>query len=299
MRKLSVAVTQMACSGDRADNIARAAELVREAARRGARIVLLQELFETPYFCIDRDRRHRDEAMPLAANPAVAAMRALAAELDVVLPVSLYELAGDGRRFNALAVIDAGGDLLGVYRKSHIPDFPAYEEAFYFDPGDTGFRVWDTAHGRIGCAVCWDQWFPEAARIMALMGADLLLYPTAIGRPTRPGADAVADSKPHWQRTMQGHAAANQVIVAASNRIGIETGAEHETRFYGGSFIADETGAKVAELGEDDAGVAVHAFDLDRIAAFRRTWGIYRTRRTDLYEPLCSQRPPADLMSRP
>ena len=298
MRKISIAVTQMTCSWDREANVRRAGELVEEAASKGAQVVLLQELFETPYFCIEIDKAHYKEATTISANPAIRAMRKLAAERDVVEPVSFYEQAADGRRFNSLAVIDAGGDILGVYRKSHIPDFPAYEEAFYFDPGDTGFKVWDTKYVRLGCGICWDQWFPESARIMALMGAELLMYPTAIGRPTMGSADEIPNSKPHWQITMQGHAAANQVILAASNRIGIESGNECRTQFYGGSFIAEETGAKSVELGEEDSGVAVCEFDLDRIAEFRKAWGIFRTRRTDLYEPLRAVRPPEYLMAR-
>ncbi len=188
MRELSVAVTQMAASTSREANIIRAAELVEAAAAKGARIVLLQELFETPYFCIEVDKRLRDEATTLSNNPAVAKLRKVAARHGVVVPVSFYERDGD-RRYNSLAIVDADGEILGVYRKSHIPDFPAYEEAAYFDPGDTGFRVWDSRHGRIGAGICWDQWFPEAARIMALQGADVLLFPTAIGRPVdRPGS---------------------------------------------------------------------------------------------------------------
>ena len=292
MRQLGVAVTQMACTGDRAENIRRACALVEEAASRGAQLVLLQELFETPYFCIDIDRAFRDEATTVAGNPAIAAIRPLAARLDVVVPVSFYERADDGRLFNSLAVIDAGGDPLGVYRKSHIPDFPAYEEAFYFAPGDTGFKVWETKFVRLGCGVCWDQWFPEAARIMALAGAELLAYPTAIGRPLKSREEQPADSKPHWQRTMQGHAAANQVPLAASNRIGVETGKGDVTQFYGGSFVADPTGGKLVELDETTPGVGIATVDLDAAAALRRLWGIYRTRRPDLYGPIETQAAP-------
>jgi N-carbamoylputrescine amidase len=298
MRQLGVAVTQMACTGDRAENIRRACALVEEAASRGAQVVLLQELFETPYFCIDIDPAFREEATTVAANPAIAAIRPLAARLDVVVPVSFYERADDGRLFNSLAVIDAGGDLLGVYRKSHIPDFPAYEEAFYFAPGDTGFKVWETKHVRLGCGVCWDQWFPEAARIMALAGAELLAYPTAIGRPLKSREAQPADSKPHWQRTMQGHAAANQVPLAASNRIGVETGKDDVTQFYGGSFVADPTGGKLVELDETTPGVAIATIDLDAAAALRRLWGIYRTRRTDLYGRIETQAAPDYLRAR-
>jgi N-carbamoylputrescine amidase len=297
MRFVSVAVTQMACGPDRDTNVRRAARLVEIAASRGAQVILIQELFETPYFCIELDRKHRAEAMPVEDNPAVAAMQELARKYDVVLPVSFYERDGN-KQFNSLAMIDAGGKLLGVYRKSHIPDFPAYEEAFYFDPGDTGFKVWDTRYVKLGCGVCWDQWFPEAARSMALMGAELIVYPTAIGRPVDNSPYDFPNSKPHWQQTMQGHAAANMVIVAASNRIGVEQGGGFQTQFYGGSFIADETGAKVVELSENDEQVAVYAFEFDRIAEFRKGWGIFRTRRPDLYQPLIGQQPPAYLMTR-
>ena len=298
MRPVSVAVTQMACSWNRADNIRQACDLVECAALQGAQVVVLQELFETPYFCIDIDPAHRTEATPAATNPAITALRPLARKLQVVVPVSFYELADDGRCFNSVAIIDADGEVLGLYRKSHIPDFPAYEEAFYFAPGDTGFRVWQTRYGTIGCGICWDQWFPEAARIMALSGAEVLLYPTAIGRPTRPQSGEPADSRPHWQRTMQGHAAANMVVLAASNRIGIETGRTDETQFYGGSFLSDPTGGMVVELDEVTPGVALHTFDLDAIAAFRKNWGVYRTRRRDLYGPILSQAEPDYLSAR-
>lgn len=296
MRRISVAATQMACTWDRGKNIRNAEALVEEAAARGAHIVLLQELFETPYFCIGKDAAFFREATALEANPAVAAMRRLAEKRNVVIPVSFFERAGE-RYFNSLAVIDAGGDLLGVYRKSHIPDFPAYEEAFYFAPGDTGFLVFDTKFARFGAGVCWDQWFPEAARIMSLRGAELLLYPTAIGRPTNGSRYEFKDSKPHWQRTMQGHAAANMVVLAAANRIGVESGGGYHTLFYGGSFIADHCGAKVAEAGEAESELVVHSFDLDEIAEFRRKWGVFRTRRTDLYGPIATDRAPAYLMA--
>ena len=298
MRPVSIATTQMSCTWDRAENIRKACALVEEAAAKGAQIVLLQELFETPYFCIERDPKYFAEATPLATNPAIAALKPLAARLKVVVPVCFYELGEDGKRYNSVAVIDADGAVLGVYRKSHIPDFPAYEEAFYFAPGNTGFKVWDTAYARIGVGICWDQWFPEAARIMAVKGAEVLLYPTAIGRPMRHATNEPRNSKPHWQRTMQGHAAANQVILAASNRIGSEASGPHETQFYGGSFIADATGDKVLELDEATSGVGVMSFDLDEQDLFRRRWGIYRTRRRDLYEPITTGTAPEDLMVR-
>lgn len=295
MRTISIAVTQMACSWDRADNIRRAGEMVEEAAVKGAQVVLLQELFETPYFCLDKDKAYFKEATTTAANPAIKAMQRLAKKHDVVIPVSFFERDGE-RHFNSLAMIDAGGDLLGVYRKSHIPDFPAYEEAFYFAPGDTGFMVFDTKYVRLGSGVCWDQWFPETARVLVLKGAEVLLYPTAIGRPAEGSSYEFKNSKPHWQQTMQGHAAANMVVLAASNRIGLETGVDFETEFYGGSFIANQIGCKVAESGERQSEVIVETFDLDEIAEFRKRWGIFRTRRTDLYMPICAQRAPEYLM---
>lgn len=294
MKTVSIAVTQMACSWDREQNIQRAGEMVEEAASRGAQVVLLQELFETPYFCLDKDKSFFKEATPVDSNPAIKAMQKLARKHNVVIPVSFYERAGE-RYFNSLAMVDAGGDLLGVYRKSHIPDFPAYEEAFYFSPGDTGFMVFDTKFAKIGAGVCWDQWFPEAARIMVLKGAEILLYPTAIGRPTEGSAEQFKDSKPHWQQTMQGHAAANMTVLAASNRIGVESGQEFHTQFYGGSFIANHFGTKVAETGEDNSGVDVQSFDLDEIAEYRRMWGIFRTRRTDIYGSLCDNCVPEHL----
>lgn len=285
MRTLLIAVTQMACSADRDANIRRAAAMVEQAASLGAQVVLLQELFETPYFCIDKDRSFMQEATSVAANPAIAALRPLARRLGVVIPVSFFERA-DGQTFNSLAMIDAGGDLLGVYRKSHIPDFPDYEEAFYFEPGDTGFMVFDTKFARIGAAVCWDQWFPEAARIMALNGAEVLLYPTAIGRPVDPASSPFKNSKPHWQRAMQGHSAANVLPLAAANRIGTEG----RTLFYGGSFITDHTGDKMVEADETTSGVSVHTLDLDAIAGYRKGWGVFRTRRPDLYRPILADR---------
>ena len=229
MREVTVAATQTACGPDRAANVDRAEALVREAAGRGAQIVLLQELFETPYFCQDQRREHFALSRPAEGHPTLARMSALARELGVVLPVSFFERANNAH-YNALQVIDADGRPLDVYRKSHIPDGPGYREKFYFNPGDTGFRVWDTAYGRIGAAVCWDQWFPEAARAMALQGAELLFYPTAIGREPQ---DATLDSAAHWRRVMQGHAAANLAPVVASNRVGRERAEDSEIVFYG------------------------------------------------------------------
>src|SRR5262245_16916847 len=220
MSTITVAASQFASTPDRKSNLEAAEALVRVAAQQGANIVLIQELFETPYFCIDHDTRHFDLALPVADNPAVRRFRELARELDVVLPVSIFERAGN-TYYNSVAIVDAGGDLLGIYRKSHIPESPGYHEKFYFSPGDTGFKVWETRYGRIGVGICWDQWFPECARAMALMGAEILFYPTAIGAEPQ---DPSIDSRNHWQRTMQGHAAANLMPLVASNRIGTESG---------------------------------------------------------------------------
>ncbi len=282
MTEITVAATQLACTWDLEKNVAAAVEVVREAAGRGARIVLLQELFETPYFCKDRKQEHFGLARPAENHPLLARMSALAAELGVVLPVSFFERA-NAAYFNSLAVIDADGRNLGRYRKSHIPDGAGYQEKFYFNPGDTGFKVWHTRHATIGAAVCWDQWFPEAARAMALQGAELLFYPTAIGsEPQDPGLD----SKDHWQRAMQGHAAANMVPLIASNRIGREDGESCALSFYGSSFIADQTGAIVAEAGREARAVITASFDLEAIRAQRAAWGLFRDRRPDLYGAL-------------
>ncbi len=281
MTEVTVAATQMACTWDKEDNLARAEALVREAAGKGAGIVLIQELFETPYFCKDQKQELFALATPVGENPAIKRMSALASELEVVLPVSFFERANNAY-YNSLVVLDADGGNLGLYRKSHIPDGPGYQEKFYFNPGDTGFRVWKTRYATIGAAVCWDQWFPEAARAMALQGAELLFYPTAIGsEPQAPDLN----SKAHWQRTMQGHAAANLTPLVASNRIGTEQGDSFPMTFYGGSFIADQTGAKVAEAGDEQT-VITASFDLDEIRAQRASWGLFRDRRPDLYGPL-------------
>ena len=283
MRSLTVAATQMACDWNIDGNIARAESLVREAAAQGARLILLQELFETPYFCQDQDYEFLSLAAPLEDNRLLAHFAALARELEVVLPISFFERSGQ-TAFNSLAMIDADGQLLGLYRKSHIPDGPGYTEKFYFSPGDTGFRVWDTAVGRVGVGICWDQWFPESARAMALLGAEILLYPTAIGSEPH---DSTLDSSGHWQRVMQGHAGANLMPLVASNRIGTEPGRNGTSiSFYGSSFIADATGAKVAEAGRGEQTVLTATFDLDAIAHQRHSWGVFRDRRPELYGPL-------------
>lgn len=285
MRNLTVAATQMHCDWDVEGNIARAEGLVREAAGRGAKLILLQELFETPYFCQDQLYEFLELASPFEGNRLVAHFASLAKELGVVLPVSFFERAGNAA-FNSLAMVDADGSILGLYRKSHIPDGPGYTEKFYFSPGDTGFRVWDTAVGRIGVGICWDQWFPESARAMALLGAEVLLYPTAIGSEPH---DASLDSSGHWQRVMQGHAGANLMPLIASNRIGTEAGRNGTSiTFYGSSFIADPTGAKVAEASRSGQEVLTATFDLDTIAHQRHSWGVFRDRRPELYGPLLS-----------
>jgi len=279
---ITVAATQFACSADRAVNVARAEQLVRAAHAQGAQIVLLQELFETPYFCKDHDLRHFDLAVPVVENLAVSRMRQLAAELNVVLPVSVFESAGNVF-FNSVVMIDAGGEVLGIYRKAHIPESPGYYEKFYFSPGDTGFRTWQTRYGKIGVGICWDQWFPECARILALQGAELLLYPTAIGEEPQ---DKSIDSQPHWQRAMQGHAAANIVPVIASNRIGVEKSAEWQVQYYGSSFITDHTGAILRHCDRVSESIITASFDLDAIRRYRESWGVFRDRRVDLYHPL-------------
>jgi N-carbamoylputrescine amidase len=255
---------------------------VREAARQGAQVVLLQELFETPYFCKDHLASHFELARPVACNPVLERFRGLARDLGVVLPFSFFERAGNVY-FNSLAMIDADGSLLGVYRKSHIPEGPGYHEKYYFSPGDTGFRVWPTRFGVLGVGICWDQWFPEAARCMALMGAEVLLYPTAIGSEPQ---DASIDSRDHWQRCMQGHAAANLLPLVASNRVGVERGQKYEMTFYGSSFIAGPTGAKVTEADRSSETVLTATFDLEEVRAQRHAWGVFRDRRPDLYAPL-------------
>ncbi|HYM17326.1 MAG TPA: N-carbamoylputrescine amidase [Micropepsaceae bacterium] len=278
-----LAAAQFSCSWDRAKNIAKAKDMVREAAAKEADLVLLPELFETPYFCQDQSADHYALARTFEDNPLIAEFSVLAKELSVVLPLSFFERAHNAY-YNSLAIIDRDGRLLGRYRKSHIPDGPGYQEKFYFRPGDTGFHVWTTASGTLGPAICWDQWFPEAARILALEGADVLLYPTAIGSEPPPATPV--DSRDHWRRVMQGHAAANYVPVVAANRVGIEKGQASELTFYGSSFIAGPTGEIVAELDREEEGVITASFDFPAIAKARASWGLFRDRRPDLYKPL-------------
>jgi len=286
-RQVTVAATQFACGWELPANLDRAERLVREAHGRGARIILLQELFATPYFCIEQDPKYLQFAASADDSHLLQRFGALAAELEVVLPISFFERAGNVY-FNSLAMFDADGRRLGIYRKSHIPNGPGYQEKFYFSPGDTGFRVFETRYGRLGAAICWDQWFPESARIMALMGAELLLYPTAIGSEPPPAPPV--DSRLHWQRTQQGHAAANLMPLIASNRIGTEYSMQNpqalHIRFYGSSFIADASGALLAEASEDAEAVITASFDLDQLRHARDAWFVFRDRRPELYGPL-------------
>ncbi|WP_340020936.1 N-carbamoylputrescine amidase [Paenibacillus sp. FSL K6-1096] len=284
MRLVKVAATQMSCSGNIDENIRKAETLVREAAAQGAQIILLQELFETPYFCQKEKSDYYAYATELEQNKAVNHFKAVAKELAVVLPISFYEKKNYAR-YNSLAVIDADGTVLGKYRKSHIPDGPGYEEKFYFNPGDTGFKVWNTRYAKIGVGICWDQWYPEAARVMSLMGAEILFYPTAIGSEPQDGS---IDSKDHWQTCMLGHAAANLIPVVASNRIGEEVDEDSSINFYGSSFIAGPQGNKVAEAGRDEQAVLVSEFDLDALEVGRIEWGIFRDRRPELYRMIAS-----------
>ena len=283
MSKIKTAVTQMSCSDDSAANLDKAEAMVREAAGQGAQIVLLQELFESPYFC----KLQKDEYFSMAHEAALddsflGRFAALAGELKVVLPISFFERAGKAT-YNSVAVMDADGSLMGVYRKIHIPQGPGYEEKYYFAPGDLGFKVWDTAYAKIGVGICWDQWYPEAARCMSLMGADLLFYPTAIGSEPRVSG---YDSSDHWRRTQIGHAAANLIPVCASNRVGTERDEDVEITFYGRSFIADETGALVADADRGTEGVWTAEFDFEAMRDFRSGWGFYRDRRPQHYGAL-------------
>lgn len=284
MATVTIAALQFACVADPAVNVAMAETMIRRAAAQGAQIILPPELFETPYFC--KDQRAADFALarPVDDHPVLDRMAALAAELQVVLPVSFFERANNVF-FNSLAVFDADGQRLGIYRKSHIPDGPGYQEKFYFSPGDTGFRVFHTRYANIGAGICWDQWFPECARAMALLGAEILLYPTAIGSEPQ---DPTIDSQPHWTRVMQGHAGANIMPLVAANRYGTEQGQGCAIAFYGSSFIAGPTGELLAQAGRDGDAVLTHSFDLDAIARQRAAWGVFRDRRPGLYGALAT-----------
>lgn len=286
MRNVTVAAVQMKCSKSVEKNIAHAEELVRQAAAKGAEIVLLPELFERPYFCQERRYEYYEYAQTAEENPAVRHFSRVAAELGIVIPVSFYEKEVNNT-YNSVAVLDADGKNLGVYRKTHIPDDHYYQEKFYFTPGDTGFKVFDTRFGTIGVGICWDQWFPETARCMALEGAELLFYPTAIG--SEPILEC--DSMPHWRRCMQGHAAMNLMPVIAANRIGREEvkpcvengGQESSLIFYGSSFITDETGELLQTASRDQEEILTETFDLDELAAKRLEWGLFRDRRPKCY----------------
>jgi N-carbamoylputrescine amidase len=278
-RTMTVAAIQTSYGQDMAANIAKTEAFVREAARGGARVVLPSELFQGIYFCTRQDPKWFKTAYPVVDHPCVLAMQKLAAELRVVIPVSFFEQDGP-RYYNSVAILDADGEILGVYRKSHIPDGPGYQEKYYFRPGDTGFKAWSTKAGRIGVGICWDQWYPETARAMTLAGAEVLFFPTAIGSEPY---DASLDTHSQWQRAMQGHAVSNAVPVVAANRIGVEENDGFTQKFYGHSFIADHTGELVERLGAADEGVVIHTFDLDAIERYRADWGFFRDRRPELY----------------
>ena len=280
--KVKVAATQMSCSWEIEENITKAKKIIHDASDQGANIILLQELFQTPYFCIEYDEKIFRLAKPFKDNAIINEMSAIAKKLNVVLPISYFE-KDKNAYFNSIAIIDSDGKILGNYRKSHIPDGAGYLEKYYFNPGDTGFKVWDTKFGKLGIAICWDQWFPEVARIMTLKGADILFYPTAIGDEPRMSE---YDSSFAWQRVMQGHAAANIISVVASNRIGFETVQGQTNGFYGKSFICDRTGEIIAEASRDKEEIITSEIDIEEDHLFRRNWGLFRDRRVDLYKEL-------------
>ena len=279
--KIKVAATQMSCTWKIEDNISKAKDLIDKAAKKGANIILLQELFQSPYFCIEYDEKIFKIAQTFENNKILNEMSEIARKLNVVLPISFFEKENNAY-FNSIAVIDANGDILGKYRKSHIPDGPGYLEKYYFNPGNTGFKVWNTKFGKIGIGICWDQWFPEAARIMALKGAEILLYPTAIGDELM----SEYDSSGAWQRVMQGHAAANIMPVVASNRIGSESVKGQTNGFYGKSFICDRSGKIISEASKDKEEIIIADIDTEEDHLFRRNWGLFRDRRTDLYNEI-------------
>ena len=282
MREVTVAATQMACSNDTDKNVSKAEKLVRQAASKGAQIILIQELFESQYFCMDQKEELFELSKPFDNHPTIKKFSELAKELKVVLPVSFFEKANRAH-YNSVAIVDADGSILGKYRKSHIPDGPGYQEKFYFNPGDTGFKVWNTKYAKIGVGICWDQWFPEAARSMVLNGAELLLYPTAIGGEPE---DDGFDSSDMWQRAMIGHSASNQIPVIASNRIGTEKGIDIENYFYGRSFVTNHIGDKIAEGSRDKEEVLIGKINLSEAETLRNVWGVFRDRRPELYKGL-------------
>ena len=279
---VNVAATQMECTWNQQENLNKAENLIHEAAERGANIVLLQELFSTPYFCPEQKDKYFALAHEVSEHPYLEKFSNLAKKLKVVLPISFFE-RDKNSYFNSVMIIDADGTYKGIYRKSHIPQGPGYQEKFYFSPGNTGFKVWETAYGCIGIGICWDQWFPECARSMALMGADLIFYPTAIGSEPQ---DPNLNSLRHWQRTMQGHAAANMTPIIASNRIGKEIADKTEMTFYGHSFISDETGEIKCECDDESEGTILHSFNIDEIRISRASWGLFRDRRPELYDKI-------------
>ena len=283
MREVTFAATQMACSKNSKDNIDKAVNIIESAAKKGANVVLIQELFETQYFCKDQKEELFELAKPFEDNPTIRLMSKVAKDNNVVLPISFFEKANKAH-FNTIAMIDSDGTIMGKYRKSHIPDGPGYQEKFYFNPGNTGFKVWDTTFCKVGVGICWDQWSSEAAKIMALKGAEVILYPTAIGG--EPDNNDDFDSSDMWQRAMIGHAAVNQVPIVASNRIGSEEGYEISNFFYGRSFITDFTGEIKAEASRDKEEILIAKIDLDEAEGFRNSWGIFRDRRPDLYSAL-------------
>jgi N-carbamoylputrescine amidase len=282
VREVTVAATQMACSNDTDKNVSNAEKLVRQAASKGAQIILIQELFESQYFCMDQKEELFELSKPFDNHPTIKKFSELAKELKVVLPVSFFEKANRAH-YNSVAIVDADGNVLGKYRKSHIPDGPGYQEKFYFNPGDTGFKVWNTKYAKIGVGICWDQWFPEAARSMVLSGAELLLYPTAIGGEPE---DDGFDSSDMWQRAMIGHSASNQIPVIASNRIGTEKGIDIENYFYGRSFVTNHVGDKIAEGSRDKEEVLIGKINLSEAETLRNVWGVFRDRRPELYKGL-------------
>ena len=279
---VNVAATQMECTWDQSENLNKAENLIHEAAERGANIILLQELFSTPYFCPEQKDKYFALANEVSEHPYLEKFSNLAKKLKVVLPISFFE-RDKNSYFNSVMIIDADGTYKGIYRKSHIPQGPGYQEKFYFSPGNTGFKVWETTYGCIGIGICWDQWFPECARSMALMGADLIFYPTAIGSEPQ---DPNLNSLKHWQRTMQGHAAANMTPIIASNRIGKEIADKTEMTFYGHSFISDETGEIKCECDDESEGTILHSFNIDEIRISRASWGLFRDRRPELYDEI-------------
>lgn len=278
-RTVTVAALQTSYGADMQANIDKTVALIREAAAKGAQIILPSELFQGHYFCTTQDEKWFATAYPALEHPCVTQLIPIAKELGVVIPVSIYERDGP-RYYNSVVVIDADGAVLGTYRKSHIPDGPGYQEKYYFRPGDTGFKVWKTKFATIGVGICWDQWYPEAARTMAMMGAEILFYPTAIG--TEPH-DGTLDTREPWRRVMQGHAVSNVIPVVASNRIGLELGLGDAQSFYGSSFIADHRGDLIGDMDRTQAGVIVNSFDLDFLDTHRAAWGFFRDRRPDLY----------------